>query len=296
MEMKITPMRQIVMTRTASFTQRSFMWRNTLIMTLLVGLVLINVTTAVLAETSRALEAEARRHGAPMVWVSDGAFTMGSPDGRGKNQPSHEVYLNAFYVDQFEVTTARYATFLKATGQGEPGFVPKLWEQVNLASDGDRPVMGVNWDAAHAYCRWAGKRLLTEAEWEKAARGLDGRRYPWGNAEPAFALANYGQSISGHTYRDSLRPVGSYEGGKSPYGIYDMAGNVSEWVADWYDERYYATSPKSNPQGPARGMEKVIRGGSFVNSSLSMKAMSRESTLPTDKGLYVGIRCAQDAF
>ena len=294
--MNITPLPQMVMNTTSTFTWRMSIQRDTLAITLLAGLVLISLTTGVLAETRRALEAEARRHGAPMVWVSDGAFTMGSLDGRAKNQPLHEVYLNAFYIDQFEVTAARYATFLETTGQGEPTYVPKLWEQVNLASDGDRPVMGVNWNAAHAYCRWAGKRLLTEAEWEKAARGLDGRRYPWGNAAPAFALANYGQSISSHTYSDSLRPVGSYEGGKSPYGIYDMAGNVSEWVADWYDEKYYATSPKSNPQGPLRGMEKVFRGGSFVNSSLSMKAASRESTLPTDKGLYVGIRCAQDAF
>jgi formylglycine-generating enzyme required for sulfatase activity len=294
--MKTTPMRQLVMNKTSSFRRRLFMRRGVLIITLLLGLVVVSMTTAVLAETRRALEAEARRHGAPMVWVSDGAFTMGSLDGRAKNQPSHEVYLNAFYIDQFEVTTARYATFLDATRQSEPGFVPKLWEQVDLASDGDRPVMGVNWNAAEAYCHWVGRRLLTEAEWEKAARGLDGRRYPWGNAEPAFALANYGQSISSHTFTDSLRPVGSYEAGKSPYGIYDMAGNVSEWVADWYDEKYYATSPKSNPQGPTRGMEKVFRGGSFVSSSLSMKAVSRESTLPTDKSLYVGIRCAQDAF
>jgi formylglycine-generating enzyme required for sulfatase activity len=272
------------------------MKRDAFIIIFLVGLALVSVTTAVSAETRRALEAEARQHGAPMVWVTDGAFTMGSFDGRARNQPPHEVYLNAFYVDQFEVTTARYATFLAATEQREPGFVPKLWEQVNLASDGTRPVMGVNWNAADAYCRWVGKRLLTEAEWEKAARGLDGRRYPWGNGVPAFTLANYGQSISSHTYSDSLRSVGSYEAGKSPYGIYDMAGNVSEWVADWYDEKYYATSPKSNPQGPARGMEKVLRGGSFVNSSLSMKAAARESTFPTDKSLYVGIRCAQDAF
>lgn len=269
---------------------------DTLIFTFLVGLALTNVTTAVLAETRRALEAEARRHGAPMVWVSDGAFTMGSPDGRAGNQPSHEVYLNAFYVDQFEVTTARYAKFLEVTGQGQQGFVPQLWRQVNLASDGDRPVMGVSWKAADAYCRWAGKRLLTEAEWEKAARGSDGRRYPWGNAEPVFTLANYGQSISGQAYSEGLRPVGSYEAGKSPYGIYDMAGNVSEWVADWYDEKYYAASPKSNPQGPVQGTEKAFRGGSFLNSGPAMKAASRESTLPTDESRYVGIRCAQDAF
>jgi formylglycine-generating enzyme required for sulfatase activity len=274
----------------------SAMRHKVLIIGLLIGLAVISVTTAVLAEARRTVEAEVRRNGVPMVWVSDGAFLMGSPDGRARNQPPHEVYLNAFYVDQFEVTTAHYARFLGTIGQGQPGLVPMLWAQVNLLQDGDRPVMGVTWEAADAYCRWVGKRLPTEAEWEKAARGLDGRRYPWGNDEPAFTLANYGQSVSSHTYRDSLKPVGSYEGGKSPYGIYDMAGNVSEWVADWYDEEYYAKSPKSNPQGPVRGLEKVFRGGSFVSSRLAMKSTSRESNFPADKGLHVGIRCAQDSF
>lgn len=272
------------------------MRRDALIITLLVGLAVISWTPSVPAETRRALEAEARKHGVPMVWVSDGAFTMGSSDGRTRNQPPHEVYLSAFYIDQFEVTAARYAKFMEVTVHSQQKLVPMLWEQVNLSSDGDRPVMGVTWGAADAYCRWVGKRLLTEAEWEKAARGLDGRRYPWGDEEPAFTLANYGKMLSSNTYADSLRPVGSYEAGKSPYGIYDMAGNVSEWVADWYDEKYYTTSPKNNPQGPVRGIEKSFRGGSFVNSSRAMKSSSRESNLPTDQGLYVGIRCAQDAF
>lgn len=266
------------------------------ILSLLVGLTVLSVTTAMPAETRRAVEAEARRNGVPMVWVSDGAFLMGSPNGRARNQPPHEVYLNAFYVDQFEVTIAHYAKFLESAGDDRLRLMPMLWEQADVQHDGDRPVMGVMWGAADAYCRWVGKRLLTEAEWEKAARGLDGRRYPWGNDEPAFTLANYGQSISSHTFRDSLRPVGSYEGGKSPYGLYDMAGNVSEWVSDWYDEEYYAKSPKSNPQGPVRGFEKVFRGGSFVSSRLAMNATARESTSPTDKRLHVGIRCAQDAF
>ncbi len=261
-----------------------------------VGLITMTLTSVAPAETRRALEAETRRTGVPMVWVSDGAFLMGSPDGRARNQPPHEVYLNAFYVDQFEVTIAHYAKFLESAGEHRLPWMPLLWDQADLRRDGDRPVMGVPWDAAEAYCRWVGKRLLTEAEWEKAARGQDGRRYPWGNDEPAFTRANYGQSVSSHTFRDSLRPVGSYEGGKSPYGLYDMAGNVSEWVSDWYDEEYYAKSPKSNPQGPGRGVEKVFRGGSFVSSRLAMNATARESTLPTDKRLHIGIRCAQDAF
>lgn len=264
--------------------------------TLLTGLATISFTTPALAETRRALEAEARKYGAPMVWISDGAFTMGSQDGLSKTQPPHEVYLNAFYIDQYEVTTARYAKFLEATGQDQPRPLPMLWEQVNLPYDGDRPVMGVTWTAADAYCRWVSKRLPTEAEWEKAARGADGRTYPWGNDEPASKLANYDKTVAHNFYSDSLRPVGSYEAGKSPYGIYDMAGSVSEWVADWYDEKYYATSPKSNPQGPARGQQKVLRGGSFGDPTIALKSASRESYFPSDKGPYVGIRCAQDAF
>ena len=270
--------------------------RRVMTLTLLAGLAAISLTTPVLAETRRAFEAEARKHGAPMVWVSDGAFTMGSPDGASTTQPQHQVYLNAFYMDQYEVTAVRYATFLDASGQNHPGLVPMLWEQVNLTYDGDRPVLGVTWMAAEAYCRWVGKRLPTEAEWEKAARGTDGRTYPWGNEEPAFKLANYNKPISPDMYSDSLRPVDSFEAGKSPYAIYNMAGNASEWVADWYDEKYYATSPKSNPQGPARGQQKVLRGGSFGDPKTALKSASRESYFPADKGPYVGIRCAQDAF
>lgn len=139
------------------------MRRGAVIMTFLAGLIALSAATPARTETRRALEAEARQHGAPMVWISDGAFTMGSQDRMSKTQPSHEVYLNAFYIDQYEVTTARYATFLEATAQGHPRPLPMSWEQVNLPYDGDRPVMGVTWTAADAYCRWVSKRLPTEA-------------------------------------------------------------------------------------------------------------------------------------
>jgi formylglycine-generating enzyme required for sulfatase activity len=109
-------------------------------------------------------------------------------------------------------------------------------------------------------------------------------------------VANYAQATSNNIYLNGLKPVGSYQSGKSPYGIYDMAGNASEWVSDWYDESYYAVSPKQNPHGPNRGVEKVIRGGSFLDSSLSLRSVSRRMSLPDDKGYLAGIRCARDAF
>ena len=272
------------------------MQRLVAVITFLAGLAAMNVAVPSVAETRRALEAEARKNGDPMVWIADGAFTMGSQDGLSKARPMHQVYVSAFYIDMFEVTTVRYAKFLGTAGQGQPGLVPILWDQVKLAYDGDRPVIGITWGAAQAYCRWAGKRLPTEAEWEKAARGTDGRTYPWGNAAPTSRLANYDKPVSANWYSESVRPVDSYEAGKSPYGVYGMAGNASEWVADWYDEKYYATSPASDPSGPARGQQKVLRGGSFGDPAIQLKSTARDNSAPTESGLYAGVRCAQDAF
>ena len=195
---------------------------------------------------------------APMALVPEGEFGMGVDGtiGLDDERPLHKVWLAAYFMDLYEVTTSRYARFLAATGRTPPW----LWDSVNLSIHGDRPVIGVDWDDADAYCRWAGKRLPTEAEWEKAARGTDDRRFPWGNQAPTAELANFAVGAR-FSYSQALMPVGHYDKAASPFGLYDMAGNVWEWVQDWYDGGYYERSPERNPAGPEQGQFKVLRGG-----------------------------------
>lgn len=226
------------------------------------------------------------KDGVPMALVPAGEFTMGSSE----DKPAHRVHLDAFYIDQHELTTARYGRFLKATGRKQPDH----WNEVNMAAHGDRPVIGVDWQDADAYCRWVGKRLPTEAEWEKAARGSDGRQYPWGNERPTSLTANFGKCCDWKGYA-SLAPVGSLEAGKSPYGVSDMAGNVYEWVADWYGQRYYQNSPYRNPKGPSSGEYKVLRGGSWHSpSQQDVRATVRLWDVPTAQTGAIGFRCVQD--
>jgi formylglycine-generating enzyme required for sulfatase activity len=226
----------------------------------------------------------------PMALVPAGEFDMGSREGEGEDdeRPRHRVYLDAFYMDRYQVTVSRYAKFLNATGRERP----RYWNEATLSQGENRPVIGVTWQDADAYCRWAGKRLPTEAEWEKAARGTDGRKYPWGNEEPTSRHANFGKSEQDEV---PLLPVGSLEAGKSPYGIYDMAGNVWEWVADWYDAGYYQRSPVQNPAGPPGGQAKVARGGAWDRHVFNVRAANRSSFTPTNRFKDVGIRCVQDA-
>jgi formylglycine-generating enzyme required for sulfatase activity len=227
------------------------------------------------------------KDGAPMVLVPAGEFMMGSNDGEGDERPVHWVCLDAFSIDKYEVTTTRYAAFLQATARR----APERWNEVSHVSDGERPVIGVDWHDADAYCRWAGKRLPTEAEWEKAARGPDGRKYPWGNEEPTTRHANFGKSSwNGYT---TLITVTEQEAGKSPYGAYGMAGNVWEWVADWYDKTYYQNSPDRNPTGPASGQAKVLRGGSWGNNPRAVRSATRNGLYPTDRYDNRGFRCAK---
>ena len=231
----------------------------------------------------------------PMVQIPAGEFTMGSTprDGQIDEQPQKRIFLDAFYIDKHETTVGRYARYLSASRSTKP---PRLWDQVNATSDQDKdlPVVGVDWDEANNYCKWAGKRLPSEAEWEKAARGTDGRRHPWGNEGNPQQFANLG--IGGtFGYSKSLKKVGSFETGKSPYDVYDMIGNVWEWTADWYDRAYYKAMPDKNPKGPEKGTERVVRGGSWERVPLVSRVAARHRVRPSTQAEYLGFRCAKDA-
>ncbi|TES90808.1 MAG: hypothetical protein E3J88_03590 [Anaerolineales bacterium] len=252
--------------------------------------------------------------GSTMVYVPEGEFLMGSEDGFENKRPVHMVYLDAFWIDQTEVTNDMFAVFLNAQGNQMEGGenwldvgdvdAQIIWEGGEWKPKSRyvyHPVIEVTWHGAQAYCEWAGKRLPTEAEWEKAARGLDGRAYPWGNQFDS-SLVNLDDETSDDTKTiictpsgcdgySKTAPVGSFPSGASPYGAMDMAGNVWEWVFDWYDEEYYAVSPLNNPWGPSSGPAHVVRGGSWLNYENDARTTYREwlKTMTSSNG--VGFRC-----
>lgn len=230
------------------------------------------------------------KDGAPMMLVPAGEFIMGSDRGDEDEAPVHRVYLNAFYIDKFEVTNARFAKYVEAI-QSEPpwGFSDKETPVVHA----DRPVRWVSWMDAMGYCLWVGKRLPTEAEWEKAARGTDERVYPWGNDPPTPVHAVYGLKEGG---AETVSVIGNHHMGQSPYGVQDLAGNLYEWVMDWYAEDFYSSflnSPAINPRGPGEGTAKVQRGGSYINTPYRLRSSFRTKGDPTEQDPNVGFRCAQ---
>jgi len=227
----------------------------------------------------------------PMVLVPAGGMLMGSrgADGRDDERPAHPVTLNAFYIDIRETTVAEYTKYLAQSGKARP----YLWEQVIPERDGIKPVIGLSWNEAQAYCLWHGKRLPTEAEWEKAARGTEGRMFPWGNVPPTSNHATYSRMPTFNAYLDGVQNVGSLPQGNSPYGVSDMSGNAWEWVADWYGKDYYSTGSKENPTGPVQGEEKVLRGGSWLFGDI--RSTARDSAPPTKAAETFGVRCAKDA-
>lgn len=227
-----------------------------------------------------------------MLWIPTGAFPMGSPSGTGESdeRPQHSIYVDAFYIDRVEVTNAQYRACVLAGVCRMPAELDSPTRESYFDEDAfaEYPVIYVSWSDAETYCAWADKRLPTEAEWEKAARGLDGRRYPWGDQPPAPDLAQYGQPDS-----DTAR-TGDHPAGASPYGLHDAAGNVWEWVSDWYSPTYYSSSPAVNPTGPGAGARKVLRGGSWDMDDSLLAAANRFKMAPDHRSFNIGFRCAHN--
>ena len=212
--------------------------------------------------------------------------------------PYHEVYLDAFWIDRSEVTKKQYDECVGTGACPVPSSNVRVFSA--WTDDPDTPVVGVNWQDAADYCQWAGKRLPTEAEWEKAARGTDGRKYPWGNED--YKCYEPESTYEGMECIDTTPwAVCSKPKANTPYGLCDMAGNVWEWTADWYDGTYYYDSPDSNPGGPAAGLNRVVRGGTSVSAFNhlhlydSLRTSARNDADPSTQGVTVGFRCARDA-
>jgi len=239
------------------------------------------------------------KDGAEMVWVPAGDFLMGSVDAdieelirrRPKlraslfddEKPQHKVYLDGYWIYKYTVTAGQYRKYCAETGR-------KMPEQPDWSTV-DHPVVNVTWYDASAYAQWAGAQLPTEAQWEKAARGTDGRRYPWGDLWNEEMCNNFSDTNAiGKGYHGlCATPGGSYPACVSPYGAQDMAGNVWEWCQDIYDKNYYANSPATNPTGPEKGEFRVLRGGAWGSSSITVRSACRlrespDNTLHDDGG------------
>ena len=250
------------------------------------------------------------RDGAAMVWVPAGSFRMGTGAGEGirdaarrrdwrdmrdvlwrrlrggvesDEEPSHAVYLDGYWIYKYEVTVAQYRVFCRATKRHMPEAPSWGWQD-------HHPIVNITWNDAAAYAAWAGASLPTEAQWEKAARGPDGRIYPWGNTWDGAKCRN---SAVGTNWATSPSPVGSFPAGAGPYGAQDMAGNVWEWCADWYDAEYYRHAPGRNPTGPATGTGRVLRGGSwnFVDPPDFFRCANRFRSDPLGGFDRLGFRC-----
>ena len=231
--------------------------------------------------------------GMQLIFIPEGVFTMGDGSGNADESPEHEIYLNAFWIDQTEITNKQYEACVQAGECPEALSVgsyarPDYYTNPQYAN---YPVIYINYLQAQAYCSWTERRLPTEAEWEKAARGTDGRIYPWGNTAPNPDLLNFNRNVG------DTSAVGSYPNGASPYGVMDMAGNVSEWVADWYDPKYYIGSLRLNPPGPVTGIERVLRGGNWEDTEISrIRVVDRIPRLPQARSeRSIGFRCAVSA-
>jgi gamma-glutamyl hercynylcysteine S-oxide synthase len=244
----------------------------------------------------------------PMQTIPAGEFVLGSKriddDPYGLRTqfddtelPQSRVWLDAYEMDRDEVSLGEYLKFLQQRKQYPPDELQKLiWHVITVHSVSDQtltrwPALYITWQEAKDLCQAQGKRLPTEAEWEKAARGPDGRLFPWGEAAPESRLAMFGQH---HVHEiPILAAVDSHDDGRSPYGLHHMAGNVAEWVQDWFGFDYYAYMPERNPPGPTSGRYKSVRGGSWKSNPIMLRTATRGGSPPDQRSATIGFRCAQ---
>jgi len=272
---------------------------------------LVQNPTGKFAEEARSLlqsltykKVTGKANGVPknMALIPAGFFTMGSNQTGPDEAPEHQVFLDAFYIDTYEVTAGDYAAFLNAVNNTKGYYLDNKYGMLFyngrfLTRPGLKslPINNVSWKGANTYCRWKGKRLPTEAEWEKAARGTDKRIFPWGNSPLTPERARYFQKWTDALAHRVMVSVDSLPDGKSPFGLYNMAGNVKEWVDDWYDREYYEDSAEyENPKGPVGGEFKVLRGGSWRDLSGFVYSSFRNNSHPDTRMDDYGFRCAKN--
>jgi iron(II)-dependent oxidoreductase len=246
----------------------------------------------------------------PMVTIPAGDFSLGSkrvaddPTGiwapfDDTELPHHRIWLDSYEIERDEVSLGEYLAFLEQRKLNPSDELQKLiWHVITIHSMADKtltrwPALYVTWQEAKNLCLAKQARLPTEAEWEKAARGSDGKLFPWGDNAPNPALAMFGQY---HVHEiPILAAVDSHEGGKSPYGLHHMAGNAAEWVEDWFGSDYYASMPERNPQGPTSGRYKSVRGGSWKSHQVMLRTATRGGSAPDQRSATIGFRCAKSS-
>ena len=225
-----------------------------------------------------------------MVEVPAGAFILGSNDGGYNEKPQHVSTLDSYWIDRYEVTYQQYMEFVEKTGHRQPGPPSRYARKLEALRGLNQPVTYVSWSDSLAYCEWKGKRLPTEREWEKAVRGSDGRTWPWGEGLEGFP-ANFDGEADGY---EVTAPVGTFPKDKSMYGVYDGAGNVMEWVDDWYIEDAYERSQNPDMERPKPvSTYKTMRGGGYTSRGVDLRITNRSFIVPDFRDETIGFRCAQ---